>query len=723
MKKVKVFVFYFCFYFSTKCAFAQDANLLFPQGTSYQIGLTAKKTELDIPVNLNPKTKIAPEIRTVKIQFQDPLSDIADSIIQSRVIRDTFNNTYIHLSINNSSPLRQGRYNLILQETKPSDSNGKFQNYNIDITVKPSTIQQPLNVIASIVGCDVSMKPLALIETSYNTSLNPITIEEINLKDLKGMPINSNISFITDGKVVKAGGKTDILYTLNSDDLPLGKTTGDYRIISPQLSTPVTFTLEINKKKSPWWIVWITFVGLVVGYFSRTYLDNRKSIEELHSIVEELQMLIKKENGKRKSAAFQAALKKLETDLESVNFKNKTAVDASIKNTQASLETAIKEFDAQSKVLQDNLNKLQDTLSKKTWALPPSILNTITDANNSITSTLIGLMSNDYTKADLDFKALKIDLLEGIRINTINYKSNLENGLRAIFDSRFKIIDNNQQTLLQKLNEIITATKTIPLSNISDSPETLDTLFQAIHDLTLKILDWINNLVEYIRTILDGVKNILFIKQINVEADFDEKREYISNKLKIEDYSIEPKLSIIESELNSFQDWMRIKLITDHQNVPVDKQAEISKAVQEGKFTEAANLLVDNIPATNLDNPRIESLPQKRFGAFYNDFYYRSNLIPQMPPVTTRILQTNYKTDNIEQIHSSTLSKILWINIGQTILVGIGILVIGYLLFVDKFTGSVNDMFEVFSWSVVLDVTVNTTLSAQAARVPPKLHS
>ena len=65
---------------------------------------------------------------------------------------------------------------------------------------------------------------------------------------------------------------------------------------------------------------------------------------------------------------------------------------------------------------------------------------------------------------------------------------------------------------------------------------------------------------------------------------------------------------------------------------------------------------------------------------------------------------------------------IFWASILQTALIWVGIAIFGYPLFAEKFTGTVTDMIEIFSWAFVLDFSLNT-LTTLAGGVPAKIKS
>ncbi|MEO5891326.1 MAG: hypothetical protein ABIQ31_13820, partial [Ferruginibacter sp.] len=75
----------------------------------------------------------------------------------------------------------------------------------------------------------------------------------------------------------------------------------------------------------------------------------------------------------------------------------------------------------------------------------------------------------------------------------------------------------------------------------------------------------------------------------------------------------------------------------------------------------------------------------------------------------------------IEKFHTRVLNKLALHTIIQTLLIGTGIALMGYTIFAEKFTGTPTDMIEVFSWSLVLDITLNSTLTGLIGKVPKKI--
>jgi len=223
-----------------------------------------------------------------------------------------------------------------------------------------------------------SPNQLKLQETSGRVGVTGI---QMQVKDFltgpDGFPVAAQLQ-VPSIKEIDAGQDSTVELKI-AGDVPLGSTKGTLVIRSRQLSQPVETTIEIVTHLCRFWLLLALSVSILLGYWFRTKLDERR-LENLGRLAAE-QQYQQIEEWKDKAVDQDLAQKlgdilgDLRRAIEATPF-NATTLDTATKKAVSDAETKLKEADTQRETLRGRIKTLREKLGSP-LGQPKSISNAI----------------------------------------------------------------------------------------------------------------------------------------------------------------------------------------------------------------------------------------------------------------------------------------------------------------------------------------------------------
>lgn len=695
-------------------------KLSFSLASPHQIALTAPKATLDIPVTLMPDSS-EPKVRTQSIYFQD-LTPIAASTMQSTILKDSENNLLLHLDINNNPSLPAGKYNLIIEETKVSKGKTAPVTYPLEITVKAASLENPIPVVSQIEGSKVSPQSLLLYNKSFSSYLFPITIEKISLTGPDKTPLTQDINFKTKNVQAPPDQETKIAFDYSDKDIPIGKSVGSFRINAPQLLQPIPFTLEITKKRGEWLIFLMIFLGLLIGFITKDLLTRKKalnsSINAALELIQKLQTEKKNKPDQEYIAQINGLIQRLGDALPGkYGWKDKAEIDTAISEA----EKALAEFNT---ALLGNIQRIQTELNSMHKAvlplglfLPKGITTIAQQATAQIDSILQLTVNNRYTDAKEQFNTLKNNLVVDLKKEVDQFKEFYLRVFTDIKNAQF-VLSGLPMPISDVPDQIIVSINELDVDISIQEPDKARTLLESINTVNSKIKDFILNLSTGINTLLSTLSKIISQVNPSIQADIDSKKNELTTALTVGNKPIEDVMISLSVKLNELHQWLLAKMTTDTP-LTKDQTDEIKKDLREGKYIDAANALVSFTTIAARGASLTANITPAEIHAAtleYNNTNFISSLLTSTPPAPpqTKTLITN---DNTIELMATSKRRIFLIDVLQTIFIGIGIMAVGYFIYIDKYTGTNRELFEIFIYAYMLNITTET-LATQFGVLP-----
>ena len=210
-------------------------------------------------------------------------------------------------------------------------------------------VTQMVRRVDSLRNVTTEPAALTLMETSGRTPLTNISVTRVDPMTGNDGPIGGDIQF-EHGNTDRDGNAKLVLNLVGN--FPFGKAKTIVAIKANELTTPVYVAYEIQNLLH-WWLLFpAIFVGLVLGYFTRTvlkrFLDGRSARIAALDLLEKL----KRERARSNDQAFDRTVDQLMTQMEADLDGPAGQLAASVTKIDASFNTAYN--DLQQRIVETN---------------------------------------------------------------------------------------------------------------------------------------------------------------------------------------------------------------------------------------------------------------------------------------------------------------------------------------------------------------------------------
>jgi hypothetical protein len=253
-----------------------------------------------------------------------------------------------------------GSYQTVFSFTTKSQPSVQLNVTLNRIAAKLDTVRR---AIVHIDGDEIRYDPLLVRETGGQCDINALVLSTFfpAMKDS-----NPYIRLYPRSLPISAGSRFSIPYSLSPEyaartcRLPLGTTTGWVEVSVPGLSNTLIVPVDIINKRSKWWIIWVTFFGIVMGALVRTYINSRRLTEESRVKGFQLIQQIRTETKNIHDDSFLHDISAVITGLkDALEGKSKQAdLEAEITKATTAYNDKKKTFDADLATATSNAKKL-----------------------------------------------------------------------------------------------------------------------------------------------------------------------------------------------------------------------------------------------------------------------------------------------------------------------------------------------------------------------------
>jgi hypothetical protein len=214
---------------------------------------------------------------------------------------------------------------------------------------------------------------LELRETSGNARLNALTIQQVGRAERNDRDVAARLVFAHPPKVVPAGGLRRATYTLTGDFHHPGTVTGTLRVDAPQLASGVETTYAVKVRRDPLAILWIAFLGVILGFVTRTLLQRVIDHGRARAAQGELIERLEREHAAHPDNAFQGEVDGIRATLAAVRWRAGAArIKAAVDTATHDLDEALAELAQETTAATAEQARLRSLLTTP-WVLPPQL--------------------------------------------------------------------------------------------------------------------------------------------------------------------------------------------------------------------------------------------------------------------------------------------------------------------------------------------------------------
>lgn len=622
----------------------------------------------------------------------------------------------IFLTVDESTPLAPGAYRV--RFTVFSDRPSGLRRLAVDVNLTAPQLAVPptvyINNTVHQPESSTESSRLVLRETSGRARLTGLSIVQVQGPQ--------SVDQSTDGTVVVAKpptvlpGQSGVADISLKGKFPLGTSTGELEVYSPQLAAPVPIAFQVETRAWKLYLVLAIVAGVAFGFITRVWLAQR--IERGKARVQAYGLLAQMEQERRHfvDPAFgndlEGAAQKLERVLQAGTGQE---ITTAFKAAQRELAEAQNKLKASTGKTAGQLAKMEQTLCRS-WVVPAQINDLVTDGRRALQSARGQLEAGDVQGATNAIDNLETRLSANIQEAGSRWRAEATKLVESLQEAQPGVLGNASPSLsasTQTANTLIEET-------VADNPtakieEVLTRFHNAVASLTA-VLNQLPPIVE-----LQTRRTIELLNPAltdNDRATLAEGANRLSETLKRADATEAATFQPVENTLCELSERLA-RVILKH---ATRKRTTVQKTLEHGDFIEAAGLVAHTQPAqTSSAEAGSFSAPIVAIKMTASLARASAEMAGAEPPhqEPTADVPTQSFAPAAEAMQVRAIGELARDQRLQTVLIGIVVVLVGYLVRTDNFVGTTGDFLGAFGWGYTADITtafVITSLSGRTAQ-------
>jgi hypothetical protein len=569
----------------------------------------------------------------------------------------------------------------------------------------------------------IKAAPLELRETSGDSRLTGLSIRPLHFFGSTDEITNGTIEFtnIDANSSIPPGKSIDASYQLKGA-FPLGTTKGAAEVDAQQLTESFPVLFEVRTRRTPYLIFLIAAVGLLLGFLSRTVLQKQILLNEARLKANDVEDTLSRELNRPDQTFRRQVQPALDTLIAARNGRDIAVINSAITAATQTLSEQLKQLEtrqAEAEALFEQVNSLLTT----PWSLPASITQVLANLRDDLPDVRANLDQGAVGESSQTLKDLSQQLINQVTGPVSDFRvwfgnlallSSPEITLPASVAALLKQAIEAMRPLLQKVTSV---SATVTLSELKG-------IFQAIHDVRVNTRELLLQLAEWLDDALNRVKAELGDGSLAAPEKLHALEARVSalvTGIRNEADNVERALELLSPgtlvELDRYwRDAIEGQMVTFN----TAQKKQVTDLLDERKYSEAAAVVAKTILANKAREGSALGGAGKAVAAAHAltpaaAWFPRAQSLETAAGLGVRLLRGggSFIVPGLTRVQ--TLMQLALAKFFQFVIIGLGILIVGYLLFADKFVGTFADMAGVFLWAFGLDVTIDAFVGAAKA--------
>jgi hypothetical protein len=335
----------------------------------------------------------------------------------------------IRLTVNAERGMQPGTYDVLMDVARRGSD--ETLTLSFQLTHPPAAVPAPPTaVIDRTLGfwlwSDETEAPsITFEETSGLSRISEITVEQIGQGTADGKPVAGRVLFAPPGPV-SPGTQGTATVVVPEANYPLGTTTATAKIKAPQLQSPVQFPVEVRTRRAPVIILWVVALALILGWFTRTFLQRLIDRGKAKMGVIDLLDAIRREKNSRKDDQFHEDVRQLELNLEAILSPRKSVEEmtSEVAAIKPKFATALSNSDTRRQEAMTKSQELLDLVRPDT-RMPPALASTLAEVERSVETIREHLSGNEITAALAKSRTARTTLSRALHSYATEWKRRL----------------------------------------------------------------------------------------------------------------------------------------------------------------------------------------------------------------------------------------------------------------------------------------------------------
>jgi hypothetical protein len=549
---------------------------------------------------------------------------------------------------------------------------------------------------------------LVLRETSGHARLAGLSVEQVQGP--------GGVDQLADGKVIVptpkpvAPGTSAIANVSTEGDFPLGTSTGQLEIYSPQLGQAIPVTYQVQTRRWKLWLVVAIVLGVAFGFLTRVWLVQRiqrgKARVQAYGVLDQLAQ----ERQRRTDPAFTASIDEARQMLERVlRAGTPEEITAAVKDAGDKLQDAHKKLEEDLGKARDQLVALQQVLATQ-GSLPNSVSAILDAQRNPFAAIQRQLEAGDAKGVSEAAEEMQSELDREVRRATEQWRTEVRPFLSTLQGEGPTVLGSANPGLMTSAAD---AASLVEGSAFTQQNASLESVLSALATAVVAVTGAVNQLRPVVGTIAQTIR-ILESDALPGQRARPELRANVqefSSAMQSADPREASTLQALERTLRSLSTQLT-EMIKDKDKSNV---SEIQSALDSGHFESAARVAVaDDRPgvdaalaeavtapsALGLEDPGMADALARA-----NTTVAAVNVVAERPWTVGPVLRAADFSDSPAVLQPQAFKQLAMDQGILTALLGVVVVIVGYFLFTDNFVGTTSDLLTAFGWGYTADIT------------------
>lgn len=562
---------------------------------------------------------------------------------------------------------------------------------------------------------------LDLQETSGNSRLTDIEIQSLGFSDANNRKVEGNLNFTEVPTLIPPKGSASPKYAINGT-FPLGTANGNVEVNAPQLVAPSEVKFEVHTRNTPALIILIAILGLAMGFITRTLLPTK--IADAENRIKALDLIdqMDREMAKRKDEGFHKQVENSRVTLQNcLSTNNPANLPGVITSAEQELTTALGDLQTRRTAAMTRCQEFAG-LVQPPWSVPEEIEQALNKMREGLKQVDADISTDDVQGATDLMAKLYEQFRQALKVAINQWQSKMTSHFENL-RKEAQLPKFTAEKLGQAIIQLQTSLAQVALIAPKAEPAEINNDLVDINNIREKTQQVMILLVHWLKDDLLDVEQVY-----NAAKLAEEPLKVLSTELGkiLEKFEHETNLeqaieSLVSIDIPAMRQLWQDFFIPQVKQAPQEVQADLTALLEKCDYLEDARKLVSVSkpkPTSSGENllgnvmisalPGLPVSPMQEASSLFWLTSTGSRLLASVVPM--KFYRQYEMPQSIEVNRYLTMWELANLKLLQFLIVGAGIVGVGYLLYEPNFTGTWAELAQILFWAFGLDVSVNSLI-------------
>jgi hypothetical protein len=511
---------------------------------------------------------------------------------------------------------------------------------------------------------------------------------------------------------VPQGQQVHVPYTVEGD-FPLGAAKANLTLMSYQLDSPSIVAVEVRTRRTRIVLLILVAAGLILGFLMRTVLKQQIQFGEARELaIDELHKL-KQECDAASDDEYRDALERIMVPLvhqiERARTSRVSDLAGAVTTAEAALKTASDALKARSDEAAAALKAVAEVVETR-WSVPEPAATQLRISQAALPAVREALRRGNVAEATHGLDGVVATLRSALGETVRSYRASYEGLIADLAEVGTLLLPDAQQDFQAAVKQLQDLAKAMPDVDPLDDSAKLKTLLGAMSQsgsAAESLLAGLDVKVVQTYAAMDAELGPVALPQpAEWSAASEATRGFAASLPDVADNPAKNSPVMRQQALDLKRRWWAALASQAPDPSPA------FAFFDQGKYKEAADSIAGIIRGA--PKPKLMGIMPAAVAAppVARPLRLASHAVATEDVPLENPYRPRSTSDTIRAIETRTFRELLAAKLAQWIISAVGLAIIGYLLFADKFVGTGPEMLTAFFWGFTTDVGLDALISA-----------